>query len=162
MSKLAIDKLMRLDNPPLVAVVADQAGVESLPHAFAFQPACVISDMVETDTLIRLLTEAARGATRIVAVPSDWSVEAAPPLAASAPSAPTAVAADKDELSRRELQVLRGLAYGRTNRQIAENLGISVKTIDSYRTRLTDKLGTRRRSGLVREAIARGLFDEPD
>ncbi len=64
-----------------------------------------------------------------------------------------------DALSMRELQVLRRLAKGRTNREIAEAYGISVKTVDTYRGRLLKKLGLRNNAELSRFAILNKLID---
>lgn len=69
-----------------------------------------------------------------------------------------APATPEPELSARELDVLRHLALGLTNRQIAEALGLSVKTVETYRARVIEKMGVRGRVGLVRYAIAHGLL----
>lgn len=61
-------------------------------------------------------------------------------------------------LSRREREVLRAVAYGYTNREIAERLGISVKSIETYRYRVAEKLGFRSRAELVRFALEVGLL----
>ena len=64
-----------------------------------------------------------------------------------------------DTLSMRELQVLRRLAKGHTNREIAETYGISIKTVDTYRARLFKKLGLRNNAELSRFAILNRLID---
>jgi two-component system, NarL family, response regulator NreC len=61
-------------------------------------------------------------------------------------------------LSPREREVLDLVAQGYTNRQIADRLGLSVKTVETYRTRLVEKLGLRSRADLVRYAVDSGLF----
>ena len=63
-----------------------------------------------------------------------------------------------ESLSNRELQVLRALAQGRTNREIAETYHISVKTVDTYRFRLLKKLQLRNNADLSRFAIQHGLI----
>lgn len=67
------------------------------------------------------------------------------------------IAAVKKELSRRELEVARFLVEGRTNRQIAQKLGISVRTIEAHRAQLMRKLRLKSIVGLVRFAMAGGL-----
>jgi two-component system, NarL family, response regulator NreC len=62
-------------------------------------------------------------------------------------------------LSRREREVLRFLAQGNSNHQIAETLRVSVKTVETYRARLSDKLGLKGRSDLYRFAAESGLLD---
>jgi DNA-binding NarL/FixJ family response regulator len=65
---------------------------------------------------------------------------------------------DKDELSSREQDVLRLLAEGKRTKEIAIILGISPKTVETYRGRLMTKLGIDNLSGLVRFAIRAGLI----
>jgi len=64
-----------------------------------------------------------------------------------------------DPLSPRERQVLQLIAEGRRARDIAELLGVSVKTAESHRTNIMRKLGIDRTAGLVRYALRRGLTD---
>lgn len=61
-------------------------------------------------------------------------------------------------LSQREREVLVLLAQGYSYQQIADLLLLSVKTIETYRTRITDKLGLRTRPELVRYALEIGLL----
>jgi two-component system response regulator NreC len=63
------------------------------------------------------------------------------------------------ELSGRELEVLRLIARGLTNREIAERLFLSVRTVESHRARLQRKLELSRRSELVEYALERGLVE---
>lgn len=63
-------------------------------------------------------------------------------------------------LSQRETEVLQLLALGYTNQQIAEELCLSVKTVESYRARIKAKLGLEGRAHLVRYAIEIGLLDK--
>jgi len=65
--------------------------------------------------------------------------------------------ASLDSLSKRELEVMCFLATGMTNREIAEQLGISVKTIDTHRGHLLKKLQLRNNSDITRFAIRHGL-----
>jgi two-component system response regulator NreC len=62
-----------------------------------------------------------------------------------------------DALSKREKQVLTLVAAGHTNRAAAGELGLSVKTVETYRHRLMEKLGVSSRAGLVRIALECGL-----
>ena len=64
-----------------------------------------------------------------------------------------------DSLSMRELQVLRRLAMGHTNREIASAYHISIKTVDTYRSRLLKKLGLRNNADLSRFAIQNKLIE---
>ncbi|MBL7203701.1 MAG: response regulator transcription factor [Desulfobacteraceae bacterium] len=64
-----------------------------------------------------------------------------------------------DALSDREIQVLTRLALGQTNREIAEVYYISIKTVDTYRSRLLRKLNLRNNAELARFAIQNGLIE---
>jgi DNA-binding NarL/FixJ family response regulator len=68
---------------------------------------------------------------------------------------------DTDELSAREREVLRLLAEGRRTAEIADVLGISPKTVETYRSRLMNKLDIDSLSGLIKFAIRAGLVS-PD
>jgi two-component system response regulator NreC len=61
-------------------------------------------------------------------------------------------------LSHRELQVLTLVARGFTSAEIAKLIFVGVKTIETYRSRLADKLGLQARSDLVRFAVQMGLL----
>ncbi|MBC8441163.1 MAG: response regulator transcription factor [Deltaproteobacteria bacterium] len=64
-----------------------------------------------------------------------------------------------ESLSMRELQVLRKLAMGSTNREIAISYNISVKTVDTYRARILKKLNIRNNAELSRYAIQNKLVE---
>jgi len=64
-----------------------------------------------------------------------------------------------ESLSMRELQVLRKLAIGNTNREIAISYNISVKTVDTYRARILKKLSIRNNTELSRYAIQNKLVE---
>ena len=64
-----------------------------------------------------------------------------------------------DTLSNREIQVLRCLALGQTNREIAEAYSLSIKTVDTYRSRLLAKLNLRNNAELSRFAIQNRLIE---
>ncbi len=62
-------------------------------------------------------------------------------------------------LSKRERQVLRCLALGMTSQEISKALAIGVRTVETYKERLSEKLGIKGRAALVRYAIENGLLD---
>ncbi|MBC7793319.1 MAG: response regulator transcription factor, partial [Clostridia bacterium] len=61
-------------------------------------------------------------------------------------------------LSAREREVVTSVAHGYTNQQIADTLGLSVKTVETYRARVSEKVGLRNRADLVRYALESGLL----
>jgi len=71
---------------------------------------------------------------------------------------PAPAASPLDSLSARVKQVLTLVAAGNTNRQTAGELGLSVKSVETYRLRLLDKLGLSDRSDLVRIALEHRLI----
>jgi two-component system, NarL family, response regulator NreC len=68
--------------------------------------------------------------------------------------------AEEDPLSDREGEVLRLLALGHTNQEIAKQLYISVRTAETHRAHIMQKLRLSSRAELVRYALDRGLLDE--
>lgn len=75
---------------------------------------------------------------------------------------PGQIASPKDvpeALTPREIDVLRLIVQGYTNRQIGEELGISVRTVEGHRGNLSDKLGAESRADLVRYAREHSLID---
>ena len=76
----------------------------------------------------------------------------------SAPGSPPTRREDADGLSERELEILRLIALGHTNSEIAEQLFLSVRTVESHRSHIQQKLRMTKRSELVRYALGRGLL----
>jgi DNA-binding NarL/FixJ family response regulator len=68
--------------------------------------------------------------------------------------------ADEDPLSEREAEVLRLLALGHTNQEIAEQLFVSVRTAETHRAHILQKLRLSSRAELVRYALDQGLLDD--
>lgn len=75
-----------------------------------------------------------------------------PPAGPSAPSAPI------ESLSEREREILIEVAKGHTSADIAQRLGLSAKTVETYRARMMQKLGLRSRADIVRLAMECGLL----
>lgn len=75
---------------------------------------------------------------------------------------PTAPAGETPlhRLSEREQEVLRLIALGHSNKEIAGMLFLSVKTVETYKARVMEKLNLRSRAALVRFALKQGLLDE--
>jgi len=127
----------------LVLTMHDDPGYARLALA-AGASGHVIKD-AESSELLAAIRAVHRGRT-FVQVGSDPG----PALAPARPPVPT--------LSPRERQVLELLAHGHTNREVADRLSLSVKTVETHRARLSDKLGLHSRADLVRLAIDLGLL----
>jgi two-component system response regulator NreC len=65
------------------------------------------------------------------------------------------------ELSEREREVVQRVVQGYSNRDIATQLSLSVKTVETYRARALEKLGLTSRAALVRYALERGWLHKP-
>jgi DNA-binding NarL/FixJ family response regulator len=66
-----------------------------------------------------------------------------------------------DKLSRREAEVLQLIAEGFANKQIADELKISVKTVEKHRQSMMNKLNIHEVAGLTRYAVSRGMVGQP-
>jgi two-component system response regulator NreC len=108
--------------------------------------AYVLKDAAESE-LVQAVRLAARGETYL-------QPELGARLASEPDTRPT------DELSERELEVLRLIALGYTNNEIAEQLYLSVRTVESHRAHIQQKLRRTTRSELVRYALERGLLQQ--
>jgi two-component system, NarL family, response regulator NreC len=84
------------------------------------------------------------------------------PSLGAALAAPAGSGGPIDELSEREREVLRLLALGHTNQEIAEELIVSVRTVESHRAHVMSKLRVTTRAGLVRAALDAGLLTDPE
>ncbi len=98
------------------------------------------------DELVKAVRMAAAGETYLQ-----------PELGARLAAEPAPSAAD--DLSDREVEVLRLIALGYTNNEIAEQLYLSVRTVESHRAHIQQKLRLTTRSELVRYALERGLVE---
>jgi DNA-binding NarL/FixJ family response regulator len=65
-----------------------------------------------------------------------------------------------EPLTDRERDVLSLVGRGASNKEIATELGISTKTVETYKARITDKLGLRSRTDMVRFAVKQGWLVE--
>ena len=83
------------------------------------------------------------------------------PVLGAVLAAPPAGRGPVDELSVREREVLRMLALGYTNQEIAAALVVSVRTVESHRAHVMTKLRAASRAEMVRHAIEAGLLDKP-
>ncbi len=97
------------------------------------------------DELVQAVRSAAAGDTYLQ-----------PALGARLAAEPRAAATD---LSERETDVLRLIALGHTNAEIAEKLYISIRTVETHRAHIQQKLGVSSRAELVRCALSRGLVE---
>jgi two-component system, NarL family, response regulator NreC len=82
-----------------------------------------------------------------------------PRLGAQVAAAPPEPSGPPDGLTEREAEILRLIALGHTNSEIAEQLYLSVRTVESHRAHVQQKTGQQTRSELVRYALDHDLVD---
>jgi DNA-binding NarL/FixJ family response regulator len=159
----------------LDVVMADQSGLEVLPMLLHEHPAVkvLMLSMLDDPRYVRealdagangyVLKEAADtevvAAVREVARGGRYvSSELGARLVTG--EADAARRAEEDPLSNREREVLRLLALGYTNQEIAAQLHVSVRTAETHRAHIMQKLRLQSRAELVRYAIVQGLLDD--
>jgi two-component system, NarL family, response regulator NreC len=168
-------RAMKPDVILLDVVMPGESGIEALPKLLKESPATkvLVLSMQDDPSYVReafaagasgyVLKEAADeevvSAVREIA---DGGRYVHPALGARmvAAEAEERAAAKADPLSEREREVLRLLALGHTNQEIAEQLYISVRTAESHRAHIMQKLRLGTRAELVRYALAHGLLAE--
>ncbi len=148
-------------------------GIEVATTLLAEQPKCrvLILTVHEERAYLRQLVEAGVSGYLLKRSAADELIRAMhavmaggvyldPAVAAKAMLRPSRSAQPKSgeaaELSERESDVLRLVAGGHSNKEISARLGISVKTVETYKARAMDKLGFRSRVEVVRYAAEQG------
>lgn len=107
----------------------------------------VLKEAADTE-LVEAVRRAAEGGTYLN-----------PSLGARLAATPEAPTGPPDDLSDREVEVLRLIALGHTNAEIGEQLFLSVRTVETHRAHVQQKLGRSTRAELVRYALDHGLLD---
>lgn len=115
----------------------------------------VLKKAADTD-LLNAIRAVASGRIYVCPFCRDFLVQSA--LGLDTPGQEAGPCKAASQLSKREREVLLMVAQGYTNRQVAERLDLSVKSVESYRARLLEKLGLQTRVELHRYALASGLL----
>jgi two-component system, NarL family, response regulator NreC len=155
-------------------MMSDESGIAAVPQVLQERPEAkvLVLSMQDDPRYVREAFEAgARG--YVLKEGADGELVAAihevagggryvhPELGARLVAAETAERrrAEEDPLSDREREVLELLALGHTNQEIAKELYISVRTAETHRAHIMQKLRLSSRAGLVRYALAQGLLE---
>jgi two-component system response regulator NreC len=173
----AIERARALDPDVVLLdiVMPGRNGADALPDLLAAAPATrvLMLSMQDDPTFVRnafaagaigyLLKEAADAdlvhAVREIAAGRSFVHPAVGArLAAARPDLPSS---GREPLSECEEEVLRLLALGHTNHEIAKLLSISARTVETHRAHLLGKLGLRTRAEIVRYALATGRLEAP-
>lgn len=142
----AIPKIRRASPDTAIVVLTMQAETAFAREALQAGVRGYILKEAASEELVKAVRMAATGRTYLQ-----------PELGARLAAEPEAVA--PDDLSDRELEVLRLIALGHTNNEIAKQLYLSVRTVESHRAHIQQKLALTHRSELVRYALDRGLIE---
>jgi DNA-binding NarL/FixJ family response regulator len=169
---------VRKHKPDIVlmdVVLPDRSGIEATPDVLTEAPDArvLVLSMEDDPTYVRAAFAAGAYGYVLKEAADSELVEALKQVAAGeryvhpALGARMAVAeaeasarAEEDPLSDREREVLRLLALGHTNQEIAKTLFISVRTAETHRAHIMQKLRLTTRAELVRYALAQGLLEE--
>jgi two-component system, NarL family, response regulator NreC len=169
------NRALKPDVILLDVVMPDQSGLDVIPTLLHERPeAKVLVLSMQDDPQYVRQAFAAGASGYVLKEAADTEVVAAvrevanggryvhPELGARLVAAETEAAkrAEEDPLSDREREVLRLLALGHTNQEIAKQLYISVRTAETHRAHIMQKLRLTSRAELVRHALAQGLLEE--
>ena len=168
------ERLTRAHRPTVLVLDLNMPGgssLEAIPRLREQSPATAIVVLTMQDdpafarqalqagALGFVLKEAADeellGAIRLAAVGDTYLN---PRLGARMAAAPDQPAGPPDDLSARELEVLRLIALGHTNAEIAEQLFLSTRTVETHRAHIQQKTRRTSRAELVRYALEHGLL----
>jgi two-component system response regulator NreC len=169
---------VRAQKPDVILMdvtLPGKSGIEAIPDVLKEAPEAriLVLSMADDPRYVReafaagafgyVLKEAADtevvGAVREVAASRRY-VHPALGARLAAAEAEAARAVDEDPLSDREREVLRLLALGHTNQEIAKMLHISVRTAETHRAHIMQKLRLATRAELVRYALSHSLIEE--
>lgn len=150
MSGLDLIKELRRTSPNMPTVVLSMHPAAQFARcALKAGAAAYLTKDSAPDELVAAIDEARRGRRYVGRdlhdVPSHWSTRS--------------VRLAHEGLSDREYQTLRMLGSGQSTSDIARDLGLSPKTISTYRMRVLEKLGMRTNAELMRYAIENGLLE---
>jgi two-component system response regulator NreC len=148
----AIAKLRELSPETRVVVLTMHDDPAHLRSVLAVGASGFIAKHMPVDQLLTAVREVHAGRSSISVNLEQSSLAELFDAPRDASSAPELV------LSKRECEVLRLVAEGFSNSQIGEKLGVSKKSVDTYRVRVSQKLGLRNRAELVRYALDSGVL----
>jgi two-component system, NarL family, response regulator NreC len=134
-----------------VVVLTMQEDPEFARQALGSGAAGYVLKEAADDELVEAVRRAAAGDTYLN-----------PRLGAALAAAPPKPGGPPDDLTEREVEILRLIALGHTNVEIGEQLYLSVRTVESHRAHIQQKLRRSSRAELVRYALDHGLLEECD
>jgi DNA-binding NarL/FixJ family response regulator len=150
----ATERIVR-DHPEVkVLVLTAHADRAQLLRLLEVGAAGYVLKRAAADELVRAIRVVADGGTY---VDTSFAAHLVTPRVRPSGAFPTAGA---DPLSDREKEVARAVAWGESNKEIAHWLGISIKTVETYKARIAEKLGLKSRTDIVRYALQQGWLTD--
>jgi two-component system, NarL family, response regulator NreC len=169
-------RLVESRRPDVLVLDLNMPGPPSLPAIPQLRAACdrthvVVLTMQDDPAFAREALQAGASAYVLKEAADEELVSAVraaaegrtylnPELGARLAAAPPPRSGPPDDLTDRELQILRLIALGYTNAEIAQQLYLSVRTVESHRAHIQQKLGRNSRAELVRYALDHALISE--
>jgi two-component system response regulator NreC len=144
----AIPKILEASPQTSIAILTMQSEPAFARQALSAGALAYVLKEAADDELVEAVRRAAAGQTYLN-----------PQLGARMAAEPAQPSGPPDDLSEREVEVLRMIALGHTNAQIAEQLSLSVRTVESHRAHIQQKLRRSSRADLVRYALDHGLLE---
>jgi two-component system response regulator NreC len=142
----AIPRVQEVSPGTRVVVLTMQEDPEFARRALRAGASAYVLKEAADDELVDAVRSVAGGATYLN-----------PRLGAILAAAPPEPSGPPDDLTEREVEVLRLIALGHTNAEIAQELYLSVRTVESHRAHIQQKLGRSTRAELVRYALDHGF-----
>jgi DNA-binding NarL/FixJ family response regulator len=142
-----------------VIVLSSYGDDEHIQHALSCGAAAYLLKQTAAAELVQAIREVRKG-NAFFSPPIAKRLRERSIQPAAAPTAePVApIMADAD-LTQREAEVLQLIAEGYANKQIADELSLSVKTVEKHRQQVMQKLGIHNIAGLVRHAVKKGIIE---
>jgi two-component system, NarL family, response regulator NreC len=147
----AIPDVKHAGDGTQVVVLTMQEDPEFARRALGSGAAGYVLKEAADDELVEAVRRAAAGDTYLN-----------PRLGAALAAAPPQAAGPPDDLTEREVEILRLIALGHTNVEIGEQLYLSVRTVESHRAHIQQKLRRSSRAELVRYALDHDLLEDRD
>ncbi|WP_171909779.1 LuxR C-terminal-related transcriptional regulator [Aquisalimonas asiatica] len=150
--------LLRGTSPDVAIIVLSNYVSNAFMHRTLQAGACCF---LHKDAGITELNQAIHHAARGKLFTYPPLDDAAPPLEPPRPAEEVAAPSTHRALTHRQREVLRLVASGYRTKGIAEQLGVSVKTVETHRAEIMRRLGVSNMVGLVHEAIRLGMVSAP-
>jgi DNA-binding NarL/FixJ family response regulator len=151
----ATRQILKAVSATRVLILSAHSDDEYIRQVILLGAAGYLIKQTSADLLAKAIREVAAGNTFFSPSVANRAHDLYPP----SPGGRAAVKKGTTVLSSREVEVLQLIAEGKANKQVAKELGISIKTVEKHRQHLMSKLDLHDTAGLTRYAIAAGIIE---